>query len=137
MFEAIKGLLVLAAGTGFLLLVHRDVQAMAERIVEHLRLNPAQHYPRIFLEVAGRSTPGRLYLLALGALIYALLRFAEAVGLWHGRRWAERFGVGTGLMYVPFELAALVRHPGAEPVIALVVSLGVVLYLWLRLGKHN
>src|SRR5574342_521664 len=45
--EAGKGALVLAAGLELFALVHRDVQAVAERIVEHFHFNPASRYPRI------------------------------------------------------------------------------------------
>jgi uncharacterized membrane protein (DUF2068 family) len=139
-FEAAKGFAVLLAGSGLLLLVRRDAQAMAERIVEHLHLDPASRYPRIFVQLATGATPGRLRLLALGALIYALIRFAEAVGLWHGRRWAEWFGMATGAIYLPFEVVALVRQPSVEPLIALLASVGIVLFLAVRLkkgGRHR
>jgi len=94
-YEAAKGLLVLVAGTGLLLLVHRDAQALAERLVTHLHLDPAKRVPRIFLQFMTEVTPGRLRWLALGAMAYALMRFAEAYGLWRGRRWAEWLGVVT------------------------------------------
>jgi len=68
LFEAAKGLVVLLAGSGLLLLVHRDVQAMAEQLVSHLHLDPAKRYPRIFLHIVTGATPARLRLLALGAL---------------------------------------------------------------------
>ena len=73
LFEAAKGAVVLAAGSGLLLLVHRDVELVAERIVSHLHLDPASRYPRIFATAAADATPGRLRLLALGALIYAAI----------------------------------------------------------------
>ncbi|HVT37767.1 MAG TPA: DUF2127 domain-containing protein [Gemmatimonadaceae bacterium] len=139
-FEAAKGFVVLVAGSGLLLLVRRDAQAMAERIVEHLHLDPASRYPHIFLQLATGATPGRLRLLAFGALVYALIRFAEAVGLWHGRRWAEWFGMATGAVYLPFEVVALVRHPSIEPVVALIASVGIVVFLAVRLkkgGRHR
>ena len=132
-FEAAKGLVVLLAGFGLLLLVHRDVQAVAERIVSHLHLNPASRYPRIFIQTATEATPGRLRLLALGALVYSALRGIEAVGLWKARRWAEWFGVATGLIYVPFEALAFTRRPGLEPFLALVLNLGIVLFLGVQL----
>ena len=40
-FEAFKGIAVLIAGSGFLALIGRDAQALAERIVRHLHLDPA------------------------------------------------------------------------------------------------
>lgn len=136
-FEATKGLLVLLVGSGLLLLVHRDVQAVAERLVRHLHLNPASRYPEIFLKVATEATPSRLRLIALGALCYALLRFVEAVGLWHARRWAEWLGVASGLMYLPFEFRAMIRRPGAEPLIAILLNLGVVIFLGMQLESRR
>ena len=138
-FEAIKGVAVLLAGSGLLALVHRDAQAIAERIVKHLHLDPASHYPRIFVQIATGATPGRLRLLALGALVYALLRFAEAVGLWHARRWAEWFGVLTGAIYLPFEIVAIARHRSIGAIVALILSLGIVIFLGIRLrkGRHH
>ena len=133
LYEAAKGLVVLLAGSGLLLLVHRDVQAMAEQLVSHLHLDPARRYPRIFLHIATGATPARLRLLALGALVYSSVRFGEAYGLWRERRWAEWLGLVTGVIYVPFEARAFVRHPGLEPLVALAINAVIVLYLAARL----
>ena len=76
--EAAKGSLVLLAGFGLLSLIHHDIQRFAERLVVHSHLNPASGYPRIFLDLAKQLTDGRLLLLALGAVTYALVRFIEA-----------------------------------------------------------
>jgi uncharacterized membrane protein (DUF2068 family) len=70
-FEAAKGLLVLTAGLGILSLLHHDLQPVAEAVVRHLRLNPARHYPRAFIEAAARMNDTRLWLLASGAFAYA------------------------------------------------------------------
>src|ERR1043165_8860815 len=59
-FEAVKGALVLVAGFGLLALVHRDLEDLAERLVRHSHLNPASHYPRIFIEAAARTDDARL-----------------------------------------------------------------------------
>ena len=137
LFEAAKGLLVLAAGSGLLLLIHRDVEAIAERLLEHLHLDPAQHYPRIFLQIATGATPRRLRLLALGALIYAVVRITEAAGLWHEKRWAEWLGVVTGLIYVPFELLALSHRISIGPVVALIANLLIVAFLAWTLSRRQ
>jgi len=134
--EGVKGLVVLLAGSGALLLVNRDVQVLAERVVHHLHLDPARHFPAIFLRAASHSTNGRLKLLALGALVYSVMRFIEGYGLWNARRWAEWFAVATGVIYLPFEAFALLRRPGPEPFIALVINLAVVIYLVLRIRRE-
>ena len=109
--EAVKGGVVLLAGLGLLALVHHDVQAFAERLVEHAHLNPASRYPRIFLDFADRVTDGKLMLFAAGAAAYALVRFVEAYGLWRERAWAEWFAAGAGAIYIPFEIVELVERP--------------------------
>lgn len=136
-FEAAKGLAVLLVGFGLFGLVHRDVESAAERLIAHLHLDPAGRYPRIFLDAASRATPTGLRLLAAGALAYAALRLAEAVGLWRLRPWAEWLGIVTGLIYLPFEVAALLRRPGPEPVFALLVNVAVVLILWRALRARR
>jgi uncharacterized membrane protein (DUF2068 family) len=105
--EAAKGVLVLAAGLGLFGLLYRDVQAGAERLVRNFHLNPASHYPRVFLEAMARVDNAHLRLLALGALAYAVVRFIEAFGLWRARRWAEWFGALSGSVYLPLEIYTL------------------------------
>lgn len=128
-FEALKGGLVLLAGFGFLALVHQDVQAVAERLVERSHLNPASRYPRIFLQAAGAFTDARLWLLAAGAGAYALVRFVEAYGLWRGRRWAEWFAALSGGIYVPIEVWELAHGVTWPKVAALVVNAAIVAFM--------
>ncbi|MDH4352089.1 MAG: DUF2127 domain-containing protein [Gemmatimonadota bacterium] len=128
-YEAAKGVLVLVAGTGLLLLVHRDAQGLAERLVAHLHLDPAKRFPRIFLHAMTEATPEGLGWLAVGAAAYCAGRFAEAYGLWQGRRWGTWLGVVTAAVYIPFEVDALLRRPGPEPLVALALNLLIVLYL--------
>jgi uncharacterized membrane protein (DUF2068 family) len=136
-FEALKGLAALVAASGLLVLTPSDVQDVAERIVEHLHLDPASKYPSVFLHVASQATPQWLRLVAVGGLVYATFRIAEAIGLWRDKSWAEWLGVVTGLIYVPFEGYALVKHPGSEPVIALLVNIAIVMFLGERLRRRG
>jgi uncharacterized membrane protein (DUF2068 family) len=103
LFEAAKGLGVLLAGFGLLGLVHRDVQALAERLVRFSHLNPASKYPRIFIDAATRVTDAQLWMLAGAAAAYAAVRGFEAYGLWRGRAWAEWLALVAGGLYVPLE----------------------------------
>jgi uncharacterized membrane protein (DUF2068 family) len=128
-FEALKGLLVILAGLGLLAFAHRDAQAFAERLVVHLHLNPARHYPRIFIEAAGRLTDARIWFIATGAFAYSALRFAEAYGLWRARSWAEWIGIVSGSVYLPAEVIALVRRPTILKAILLILNALLVAYL--------
>jgi uncharacterized membrane protein (DUF2068 family) len=128
-FEATKGLIVLAVGLGLFRLIHRDVEAGAERLVRHLHFNPASHYPRILIDAAGRLDDAHLRLLAIGALVYAAIRFAEASGLWLDRRWAEWFGAISGAIYLPLEIYNLWEMVTWPRVTVLVVNSIIVIYL--------
>src|SRR5215510_1105712 len=102
--EAAKGLLVILAGFGLLAFMHTDLQQVAETLVHRLHLNPASRYPRIFIDLAGRASDIRLWMLAVFAFCYAAMRLMEAYGLWYRRRWAEWFAVASGGIYVPLEI---------------------------------
>jgi uncharacterized membrane protein (DUF2068 family) len=109
LFEASKGILVLTTGLGLMMFIHKDLHLAAEQIIRHLHLNPASHYPLIFIDAAARLTDWGLWMLALSALLYSAVRFAEAYGLWNERQWAEWFGFLTGGMYIPLELLEIIR----------------------------
>jgi len=129
LFEAAKGAVVILAGLGLLALVHRDVQAVAESIVRHIHLNPARHFPRIFIDAAASATDARLWAMALTAMLYASIRFAEAYGLWRKQVWAEWFGILSGALYLPVEIYELALSVSVVKICILLVNLIVVGWL--------
>ena len=128
-YEAAKGILVLAVGLGLLRLIHHDVQQAAEHIVKHLPLNPSAHYPRVFLALASKVDDARLWALAAGAAAYSGLRLLEAVGLWKGRRWAEWLGALSGGIYVPVEVYEAARRVTVTRLALLIFNVAMVAYL--------
>lgn len=128
-FEAVKGALVLTVGFGLLALVHRDLEDLAERLVRHSHLNPASHYPRIFIEAAARTSDSRLRTLAALAFVYSTVRFVEAYGLWKMRAWAEWFAIISGCVYLPVEVYELVEKPTLIRAGILILNALVVAYL--------
>jgi uncharacterized membrane protein (DUF2068 family) len=137
LFEGAKGVVVLLAGFGLLSFIHKDLHGAAVRLVEHAHLNPASHYPRIFLDLTERITDARLWSLALGAATYAVVRLIEAVGLWLRKSWAEWFAILTGVLYIPIEIFEVARSVTWPRVTVLVVNLGVVGYLLLVLQRNG
>lgn len=126
LFEAFKGVVVLAAASGLLSLVHKDVHAAATTLLQHLHLNPAWRYPTIFLDAASNVHDSRLLLLAAGAGAYAFIRLLEAYGLYRERAWAEVLAAVSGSIYVPFEVAGLFAGPTWHGAILLAVNLAIV-----------
>jgi|ERR1039457_349271 uncharacterized membrane protein (DUF2068 family) len=128
-FEGAKGVIVLLAGCGLLLLLHKDLNQTASDLIRHLHMNPARKYPQIFLDLAGKVTDTNLWAMAFAAIIYSVVRFTEAVGLWLNRRWAEWFGLLSGSMYIPVEIFEVVRSATVLKISLLVINAFIVLYL--------
>ena len=129
MLEASKAAIVLVAGFGLLTAVHEGAAQLAEALVQHMHLNPAKGYPRVFVDLASDTSNSQLWLLSAGAFSYAAMRCVEAFGLWHRRRWAEWFSVASGMVYVPVELYEIAHGFGALKLGALLVNAGIVAYM--------
>ena len=127
--EAVKGLIVFAAGFGALALMHRDVRHIAESLVTRLHIDPEQHYAGLFLDAAARVTDLHLWGLAALALAYSALRWVEAYGLWLNRRWAAWLGAAGGAIYLPIEIYELWHKPSPIKAATLAFNLAVVAYL--------
>ena len=103
-----------------------------------LHISPDHRYARVFLDWADEVTDTKLVLIAIVAMVYSLLRFFEAYGLWRERAWAEWLALVSGSLYVPFEVWDLIHKPSWIRVGILVVNLVVVAYMaYLRLQERG
>lgn len=136
LYEGTKAALVLLTGFGLLALIHRDVHALAAHIIVCMHLNPANNYPRIFVDAAGKLTDTRLWLLALSALIYSLARGIEAYGLWRERVWAEWFALVTACIYLPIEIYEMAHGVTPFKGGVLLINVGIILHMGFPL-RHN
>lgn len=129
-FEAAKGILVFATACAIFKFIHADVQKAAEQLVNHFHLNPASHYPRIFLEIASNLSDTRLLALGFGALAYAAVRLVEAYGLWHRKRWAWIFGMASAGLYIPIEIFELAKRINWAGMILFLTNVLILIVLW-------
>ncbi len=136
-FEASKGVLVIVAGFSLLAMIHQNWQAFAGQLVGHLHLNAAKHIPEIFSKAIENLTDSRLLLLAVLALLYSIMRFIEAYGLWFAKRWAQWFALFSGGIYLPVELYQLVKNFSWITIIFVLVNLMVVLFMAATLAKKR
>jgi uncharacterized membrane protein (DUF2068 family) len=133
-FEFTKGIVVLLAGLGVFTMRHKDIWGVAESLLEFLHANPHHHFVGIFIDLVYRVSDIRLWKIATAAAVYVILRFVEAYGLWYVRPWAEWLAIASGSIYIPFEVADLLRRPDILRLLILVINIGVVVYmLMLRL----
>lgn len=135
-FEVMKGIVVLVAATGLASLMHRDVEALVIKLVEHTHLNPASRIPQIFVELAGSADSARLRELAMGAAAYAALRLLEGYGLLRGRVWAEVLGATSGAIYIPFEVSSLAVGVTALKLALLLGNIAVVSVMLMALWRR-
>jgi len=129
MFEAAKGLIVLLLGLGLLRLVHKDLDEVAEQIIRFLHASPGGRLSNMFITAASKANDKSLWAIAAAAMVYALVRFAEAYGLWYEREWAEWFALLSGAMYLPWEVLSIIRHARPIKWVVLLVNLAIVLYM--------
>lgn len=127
--EAIKGALATVTGLWLLSLFQYNPRIWAKHLVERLHLNAGSHYPDLFVANIASLSKRSITLLGLAALLYAILRVIEAIGLWQGKAWAKWFAVITSAIYIPFELYELMQGYNNFVIGALFINLLVVCYL--------
>jgi len=127
--EATKGALVLLLGFGVLSLIHKNLDDVAERLTEILHINPAGKLSNVFFNLANHATDKTLWVLAIGALVYATVRAIESFGLWRGREWAQWFALLSGALYLPGEVYSLLQHPSGLKWGVLVTNAVVVMFM--------
>jgi uncharacterized membrane protein (DUF2068 family) len=128
-FEATKGILVLALGLGLLGLLHKDVENAVENLLIHLHFNPDRRLSQAILNAASRVTDKQLWGVAAAAAVYATVRFTESWGLWHRRVWAEWFALLSGALYLPLEIVKLIERPNRIHIAVFAVNVAIVLYM--------
>ncbi|MBB1437790.1 DUF2127 domain-containing protein [Shewanella sp. SG41-4] len=131
--EASKGLLSLLVAVGLHEYAGQNLSILAIKLVTQLHLNPASHYPGIFISAVGSVSQSSLTLMAFGAAVYTSVRFIEAYGLWHNMRWTQWFALLSGAIYLPFELYEMMSHFSLLSVIVLLINLVVVMYMYFLL----
>ena len=134
-FEAVKGVFVLAAGFGLLSLLHKDAHRIACEFISKVHLNPVQKYPKIFIDLADHITDGKLWFFAGLALIYSAFRFVEGYGLWNERAWGEWLAVVSGTIYLPievYEVCVKVSFVSVFALVANIIVVGVVAYVLIQ-----
>jgi uncharacterized membrane protein (DUF2068 family) len=129
-FELAKGMIVLLAACGILLLLHReDPWDIADGLLRLLHISPDHHFAQAFLDWADNLTETKVWAVAAVAMGYSFLRFAEAYGLWYARAWAEWIALISGTLYLPFEVYKVVHRQSLFHVSVLLINVAVVAYM--------
>lgn len=136
-FEALKGVVALAAVLGFLSLLHQDLHHIAASLIGHVGLDPGARYPAIILKDIDQLLSANRRTLLLTVAAYVFVRLLEAYGLWNERRWGEWLGALSGALYVPFEIRHLIHSPSIATAAVVVINMAVVGYLAWQLRQRG
>lgn len=137
LFEAFKGALALLAAAGLFYFIPHNLRELAVELVGRLHLNPGKRYPNVFLRVIEDTSNAQLWVIASFVVVYAVVRFVEAYGLWRLRAWAEWLAAVSGAIYVPFEVYELSRSVSWIKAGALVLNLATVAFMVFALRRRN
>ncbi len=136
MFDVTKAAIVLLLGCG--LFMHKNLDDVAECVVQVLHVNPEGKLSNLFFELASHSSDRNLWVLALGTLAYASVGLTEAYGLWREREWAQWFSLLSTALYLPPELYWMLRDPNWLKCAVLVTNIAIFLFmLSLRVNRHS
>jgi len=109
LFEACKGMLAILAATGLEILGPRPLQEAVSALIRRFSLDPDHGALPSLLKVI---SPDAVHMAAAGIFAYGLLHLVEAWGLWRAKAWASWLGCLTAALYLPFDIYAIIRHPG-------------------------
>ena len=129
--DIVKGSIILIAALGILQGGNHVLEDAGMTLLKMLDSDPHVGTPKKFLELMQAAELAQGSLVSI-AVAYALLRFAEAYGLWFQRNWARWLGlIGAGI-YVPFEMYYFVKGPSVTTFIVMLVNITVLWLLWPR-----
>ncbi len=136
--EACKGIAVILAACGVILLMHHDPWDVAWDLLNFLHISPDHHFAQVFLDWSDTLTTSKLWTVVGAAFAYSALRFVEAYGLWNATAWAEWLAMISGAIYLPFEGYAMFRHPHPFNLAVLLINIAIVLYMgYLRMAARR
>jgi uncharacterized membrane protein (DUF2068 family) len=138
LFEALKGGLAVVGAFWVLSLRHKDLPQVAEHMLRVFHIAPDRHIALAFMHFAEKINGRDIRVVVLLALVYAAIRFTEATGLWLEKEWAEWFAMISGGVYIPYEIAEVLRHHNRMTWAILLINVAIVLYMaWLLQDSYR
>lgn len=134
LLEASKAMLALLAATGLEILGPQPLRDGVNALIRRFSLDPDHGTLPSLLNAI---SPAAVHLAAAAMIGYGLLHLVEAWGLWKAKAWASWLGCLTASIYLPFDIYAIVRHPGWASWTVLAINLIVVYVLARDLRKRR
>lgn len=133
-FKCIRGAIALyIAGTLFLASLH------IEDFSDNKALSNTQEDAFLSLIVQWFPQLGKDHLIALGilSLFLAVIRFAEALGIWFDKSWGEKLAIATGVLASCLLMGQLLSSFSWLIFLIFIINVLVVIYLYIVLKNKN
>jgi uncharacterized membrane protein (DUF2068 family) len=134
LLEASKAMLALLPASGLEILGPQPLRDGVNALIRRFSLDPDHGTLPSLLNAI---SPDAVHLAAAAMIGYGLLHLVEAWGLWKAKAWASWLGCLTASIYLPFDIYAIVRHPGWASWTVLAINLIVVYVLARDLRKRR
>lgn len=136
-YKLAKGTLLLIVAFGALKLMHRDVAAEAERLVNMWRVDPDNHIIHWILAKLSILDARRLRDLSVGTFVLSALTLTEGIGLALRKRWAEYFTIIMTSSFLPLEVWEIVRRETWLKFWIFALNIAIVAYLVWELRRQR
>ena len=133
--KVLEAALSVAVGLGVLHLLNKDLNDELTNLVRYLHLNEDGRLVSLAFDKLDLIDNHRLKQIGASAFAYGALKLVEGVGLVREKVWAEYLTVIASLIFLPWELYELARHPNIWRLGILIANLLIVAYLLWTLSR--
>ena len=138
LFKLTKSLFFFFVGVGALHLLHKDLNDEAQRLATALlRFEPEGRLTALLMDNVHLIDPHRLREIGFFTFAYSGVALVEGYGLTRQRVWAEYLTLSLTVMFLPWELYELARHPSWMRLSLLLINLVVLAYLFWVLDRKK
>ncbi len=134
--KLVKGVLLLALAAGVFGLINDNLSTDFQDWIKQLNADAHFRYVTKLLDKIATTTDGQYLRLGFSILFFALLYFAEGVGLLRRKRWGEWLTVVSTASFLPLEIYEIVIKFTYIKLGVMALNIAIVIYLIWRL-KHD
>ncbi len=144
LFKWFKALVLFLAGVGFLKLMHHDIEADVQALVNDLRVDPDNRYLGALLAKLDllddkkiEALSGLTFAYSALFLVDSALFLVEGTGLFFEKRWAEYLTIVATVSFIPVEIYELLKAPSLLKCAALVINVAIAVFLVVKVRAYR
>jgi len=128
-YKAILALFFVALGVAALHLLNKDIDDVISQLGGWLRLSPESKFVNFLYDRSSMISDPLLKRIGLLAFVYAAVSFAEGIGLYLEKAWAEYLTLGITASFLPWEIFEVLHRATWIRLALLVVNTVIFVYL--------